>query len=217
MTGTKILPSNRRKESQNNFNVFTAPPTPEFGLVLKLQPILYHLGSCILRSNMENPKIIYAPHFLATNEPIVFLAGPIQGAEYWQSDAMRLIHSLRPDLVIASPRRPVMPDPTFDYDEQVKWESEYLKRAGENGVILFWLAKEKERIEGRQYAQTTRHEIAEWMVKHQYFGSKIAVGIEDGFLGDRYIRHRLATDCPDVKVHNSLADLCQVAVSKIFS
>lgn len=110
-----------------------------------------------------------------------------------------------------------MPDPSFSYDEQVKWESEYLRRAGENGVILFWLAKEHEKIEGRQYAQTTRHEIAEWMVKHQIFGSKIVVGIEEGFVGDRYIRHRLATDCPDVKIHSNLSDLCSDAVAKIFS
>lgn len=162
-------------------------------------------------------QVIHAPEFKETKSPIIFLAGPIQGAEYWQLDAMRLIHAQNPEIIIASPRRPIMPDPTFNYDEQVKWESEYLRRAGENGVILFWLAVEKEKVVGRQYAQTTRHEIAEWMVKHQYFGSKIAVGIEDGFLGDRYIRHRLSVDCPDVKIHNNLPELCRDAVSKIFS
>jgi hypothetical protein len=166
---------------------------------------------------MESHNIIHAPSYRDTSEPIIFLAGPIQGAQYWQMEAARLIHAQKPEIVVASPRRPIMPDPTFNYDEQVKWESEYLKRAGENGVILFWLAKEKERIEGRQYAQTTRHEIAEWMVKHQIFGSKIVVGIEEGFMGDRYIRHRLASDCPTVLVHSNLADLCADAVVKIFS
>lgn len=166
---------------------------------------------------METSNIIFAPTFEATNTPIIFLAGPIQGAENWQLEAARLIHAQNPEVIIASPRRQIMPDPTFNYDEQVKWESEYLRRAGESGVILFWLAKEKEKIEGRQYAQTTRHEIAEWMVKHQIFGSKITVGIEEGFVGDRYIRHRLASDCPDITIHNNLSELCQDSVQKLFS
>ncbi len=86
---------------------------------------------------METPKIIHAPTYQDTPKPIIFLAGPIQGTKNWQLEAANLIHAQNPEIIIASPRRPVMPDPTFNYDEQVKWESEYLRRAGENGVVLF--------------------------------------------------------------------------------
>jgi hypothetical protein len=78
-------------------------------------------------------------------------------------------------------------------------------------VILFWLAREAESVPGRAYAQTTRFELAEWKVRHERDGVRLAVGIEEGFSGARYICHRLGQDCPRVPVLPSLPDVCAAA------
>jgi hypothetical protein len=142
--------------------------------------------------------------------PLVFLAGPIQGAPHWQADAIRWFAENAPMISVASPRR-LDRSREFDYVAQVDWETYHLRRAAEGGVILFWLAREAESVPGRAYAQTTRFELAEWKVRHERDGVQLAVGIEDGFSGARYIRHRFGQDCPQVPVVSSLADVCAAA------
>jgi hypothetical protein len=143
--------------------------------------------------------------------PLVFLAGPIQGAPYWQADAIRWFAEYAPAISVASPRR-VDRSRAFDYAAQVDWETHHLRRAAECGVILFWLAREAESVPGRAYAQTTRFELAEWKVRHERDGVRLAVGIEEGFSGARYIRHRFNQDCPRVPLVSSLAEVCAAAV-----
>lgn len=162
---------------------------------------------------MLERELIIAPEHRETDRPVIFLAGPIQGAFDWQSEAIQIIHKLNPDVVIASPRRERREG--FNYDEQIDWETEYLNRAANNGVILFWLAKEMEVIPGRVYAQTTRFEISEWKYRHQRDGVKLVLGIEDGFVGDRYIRTRFANDCPEITIHASLEETCREALNLI--
>jgi hypothetical protein len=147
-------------------------------------------------------------------QPVIFLAGPIQGAADWQRDAINLIHDAKQDVTIASPRRDYLPG-TFDYSEQVDWETHHLGRAAENGAILFWLAKEQEHNPERAYAQTTRAELFEWKVKHERDGAKMVIGIEEGFTGAKYVKHRFSQDCPDVSVVNTLEDTCAKAVELI--
>lgn len=143
--------------------------------------------------------------------PIIFLAGPIQGTYDWQTTASGIIHTKRPDIIIASPRREYLPG-DFDYTEQVNWETAHLKRAGEQGAILFWLAKEMDHDCNRAYAQTTRAELFEWKVRHERDGSKLVIGIEDGFSGAKYIRTRFSQDCRDVFILNDLELTCTVAI-----
>lgn len=159
---------------------------------------------------MEN-KILLPPKSKEISGPIIFLAGPIQGTEDWQEKAIAIIHHLKADLWIASPRRTYLPG-TFIYDEQVDWETQYLRRAGANGVILFWLAKEKEHDHSRAFAQTSRFEIAEWKTRHERDGAKLVVGIEGGFSGARYIKQRFSQDCPDVPFCSTLEDTCKKAI-----
>jgi hypothetical protein len=102
----------------------------------------------------------------------------------------------------------------FVYDKQVDWETEHLARAAQNGVILFWLAKEPEHIDGRAYAQTTRFEIAEWKSRCQADPTiRIVIGIEESFPGARYIRRRYSQDCPGVPIVSTLEDACRRAVA----
>jgi hypothetical protein len=154
--------------------------------------------------------VLSPPTVIEFTGPVVFLAGPIRGAPDWQADAVRLLHSLAPGLHVANPRR-VYPPGTFDHAAQVDWETHHLRRAGADGVILFWLADEAAHDCTRAYAQTTRFELAEWKVRHERDGAKLVVGVGDRFTGARYIRRRFAQDCPAVPVVASLDEACRAA------
>jgi len=142
---------------------------------------------------------------------VIFLAGPIQGAPDWQSEAAKTIHSIDSSIVVASPRKAYKPD-EFVYEKQVDWETHFLRLSGKNGVVIFWLPKQIAETPGRSYAQTTRFELAEWKMRHEHDGSRIIIGIQDGFGNERYIRRRFGQDDPDVVITDSLEDLCRRAV-----
>lgn len=148
--------------------------------------------------------------------PVVFLAGPIQGAPDWQSQAITHFTPHLDHVHIASPRRQDESS-QFDYAAQVDWETHHLRRAAETGVILFWLAREAVSVPGRAYAQTTRFELAEWKVRHERDGARLVIGIEEGFTGARYIRHRFGQDCPKVPLVTTLSDACDEALRLIAS
>jgi hypothetical protein len=155
--------------------------------------------------------VLQPPGIACVDGPLVFLAGPIQGAPDWQADAIRWFADHAPELAVASPRCESPPG-EFDYTAQVDWESHYLRRAAGHGVLLFWLAREAVAVPGRCYAQTTRFELAEWKVRHERDGVRLVVGIEDGFSGARYVRHRFGRDCPRVPVVSSLPAACAATV-----
>jgi hypothetical protein len=158
--------------------------------------------------------LLMPPQYLALDGPLVFLAGPVQGAPDWQGEAISYLAAWAPSLNIASPRRKYLPG-TFDYAAQVDWETHHLHRAAEYGVILFWLAAEKEHDCHRSYAQTTRFELAEWKVLHQRDHVRLVVGVEDGFSGARYVRRRFAQDCPAVPVVSSLQEACDRTITQL--
>jgi hypothetical protein len=159
--------------------------------------------------------ILVPPKLTDVEGPLVFLAGPIQGAPDWQTDALRWFQTQAPNLAIASPRHAYAPG-EFDYIAQVEWETYYLRRAAQRGVILFWLAREVVSVPNRCYGQTTRFELAEWKVRHERDGVPLVVGIEEGFSGARYIRHRLRQDCPAIPLVESLEQACRAAVELIY-
>jgi hypothetical protein len=147
--------------------------------------------------------------------PTIFLAGPIQSAPDWHSDAIQYFIDLKKmmspytDDVIASPKMLDKPE-EFYYEKQVAWESKHLKQAAETGVILFWLANpiEEHLDPSRSYAQTTRFEIAEWFGKKVNNPSiQIVVGIEPGFHGARYIKQRFQNDL-GIAVYDTLRETC---------
>jgi hypothetical protein len=167
-----------------------------------------------------------APVINNISGPLIFLAGPIKGAIRWQDDAVDYIWTQdnTEHINIASPRRPIT-KMTKDkkyvkftpemFNEQVDWETKYLNRAAQDGVILFWLAKESVHLCERAYAQTTRFELSEWKEKYLWRGAKIAVGIEEGFSGEHYIRHRMMQDCPSIPIRDTLEATCRDAVALI--
>jgi len=164
-------------------------------------------------------KLILPPTYLELiDAPLIFLAGPIQGAARWQDKAIDYIINNAPELYVASPRRPLnakFQKKDFSpemYDEQVDWERYHLSKACENGAILFWMAKEKEHNCDRAYAQTTRLEFGEHKKLHELLGVKIAVGIEERFTNERYIRRVMSQDCPEIKIYSTLEDTCDEVI-----
>ena len=142
--------------------------------------------------------------------PIVFLAGPVQGAKNWQDDAINYLKDA--DIVIANPRSAATfgDDSKFDYTEQINWEHENLDRAN---VVLFWLAKEKEHICTRAYAQTSRFELGERLgIIRQDGYAHIVVGIEPGFTGASYIEHSLKKKA-HIQVYTSLIEVCNATAN----
>jgi hypothetical protein len=141
--------------------------------------------------------VIYPPDSLVTNDlrPVIFLAGPIQGAPDWQSKVIDRIARTAGDidLIICNPRAP---DPWHgDFERQVDWELLHLERAARCGCILFWLASEEVHNCERAYAQTSRFELGEWVGRwiaaERGQGPDIVVGIQPGFTNAGYIRQRL--------------------------
>ena len=90
--------------------------------------------------------VLLPPQIIPLNGPLVFLAGPIQGAPDWQADALRWFQAQAQELAVASPRR-AYPPGAFDYAAQVDWETYHLRRAAQCGVILFWLVRSSQRAE----------------------------------------------------------------------
>lgn len=156
-------------------------------------------------------KILLPPDITEVQGKVIFLAGPIQGAPLWQNKVIEITQSLDESLNIANPRREYL-DNEFVYEAQVDWETHFLRRAAQNGVIMFWLAKEHEHICTRAYAQTSRFELGEWKMEHKHGRIKLVVGIENGFSNARYIKRRLSQDCPDIPVCSTLEETCRKAV-----
>ena len=155
-------------------------------------------------------KLIASPEYRdALKGPLIFLAGPVQGAEDWQSVAFDLLRELT-DAHIASPRRLGKFKKLSDKEsrQQVEWEYFHLARAMIRGVILFWLAKEVESIPGRSYAQTTRMELGKMITMHSVAGINVVVGIESGYSGETYVRFILDKDAPDIPIFNNLPGVC---------
>jgi hypothetical protein len=152
----------------------------------------------------EYPELEYG-------KKIIFLAGPIQGAPDWQSEAIKLIHRTNPKILVASPRRFHDCYP-FVYEQQVDWETYWLNEAH---LIMFWCAKEEKHFCDRSYAQTTRFEIGEWKQKYKNSKTRLVVGVESGFTNERYLKRRFNQDCPDITIHSSLENTCKDAVNQI--
>ncbi|NCU30794.1 hypothetical protein EOL73_03545 [Candidatus Saccharibacteria bacterium] len=164
---------------------------------------------------MAERLLLQPPEIIQTDGPVIFLAGPIQGAPDWQTEAATTIHDIDSSIIVASPRKEYL-EGTFVYERQVDWETHYLRKAGDNGVVGFWLAAQAEETPGRAYAQTSRFELAEWKMHHEYESTKLTVGIEEGFGNARYIRRRFSQDCPDVKIADNLFEMCQNAVNLVY-
>ena len=189
-----------------------------------------------LKANTEHIKgeviILRAPENYNTvtikeqEEIVVFLAGCIQGSDsekMWQEELIKKIENklegvkTNRNIVLASPRRlGEFTKKDFDYNEQVNWESEFLNKAGQQGVVVFWLAKEEEKIEGRTYCQTSRFELGEWFSKGKNIENfKIVIGADKDFHGTRYVEKKFKDEYEEFELYSSLNDVADEIVKQI--
>ncbi len=157
-------------------------------------------------------KLFTAPTYAELTQPLVFLAGPIQGALDWQAEAIELL-TPHEGFFIASPRRAEWGTSEQDYLDQVDWEHFHLDKAADNGVILFWLAPEHNHVCERAYAQTTRFELGETVTLHRWQGVRVVVGIDEAFSNARYLRHTIAKKAPQIPICESLANTCETVIA----
>lgn len=174
---------------------------------------------------MFTGKFIIPPQYLKIGGPtwpadqMIFLAGPIQGAPDWQSEAGRIIRALDDDVHIASPRRPggLVELAHVGKLEQWAWELHHLIYVAKHGVTLFWYANEEEHFCERGYAQTTRYEMGKQFMRHFFMGARIAVGFDTSVSGQKYLRQDIRGESEFAGVEpppicSSLQETCEKAV-----
>ena len=178
---------------------------------------------------MQKIKYISAPNFvdIKDNENVVFLAGPIQGALGWHEEAHKIFieeyNKLDTDLQITifSPKRETGIEKNFtQYDVQVEWETLYLKKSGEQGVVLFWFANEKEKVylkDGslRPFGKTSRSEYGEWKARHDILGCDVVLGLDTDWQKEKYFRTRIEQDGSDIPICSTLRETIQETLNKI--
>ena len=146
--------------------------------------------------------------------PLIFLAGPIQGAPAWHGDAIAILRA-GSGVHIASPARPDSTGGAYPedvYKEQVAWEHYHLERAANDGILLFWLAREFRHQCDRAYAQTTRFELGEAVTLHRWRDTRVVVGIEQGFSNARYLRTTISRKAPSIPLCSTLQQTCETAL-----
>ncbi len=161
-------------------------------------------------------RVYIPPEYIDSEiaKPVIFLAGPIQGAPDWQSKAVEIIKATRARIIIASPRRLCLPQ-DFQYVEQVDWETDSMERTQANGVVLFWCPRESHHIDDRSYGQTTRVEYGRCIENHRFTGSKMVLGMEIGFSGTKYFRYLAEKYYPEMPIFDNLRDACLTAVGMV--
>jgi hypothetical protein len=141
--------------------------------------------------------------------PLVFLGGPVQGAPDWQATAIAEVQAHDVKLHIANPRCKPFPG---NHDANIDWQVDYMARAAENGVVLFWLPREIKHRCDRTYAQDVRVALGEYLSLSLTKRIFMAVGVERGFTGEYYVRRRVLKHYPNVPLCRTLRQTCAVAV-----
>lgn len=187
-----------------------------------------------LKANINNRRgeviVLRAPeeykvsNFEENKDVFVFIAGPIDGTnseKMWQEIIMLKIQNglkdvkINKNVVLCSPRRLENPE-DFVYEEQVDWESKFLNKSANQGIVVFCFAKEMKKIEGRSFARTTRIEFGEWIAKGKKIDNfKLVVGYEKGFDGIEYIHKKLQDMYPEVKLKENIDEMVEEVVKLI--
>lgn len=135
----------------------------------------------------------------------VFLMGPIQGAQDWQYKLPEI-----PGVTWINPRRPSYPVPNFDYNQQVRWETDGLRMAN---LVLCWIPEPSEKVAGRSYAQTTRFELGENIAR----GKRIILGAYNDFPGRKYLVYKAEQNSNVDGVYSSIEDCLEALKNYIYS
>ncbi len=159
---------------------------------------------------------------------LFFLAGPILGAEDWQTKCAKEIEKHLKDCYIAIPRR-YQPDHEIMkfkckgqnniFDRQLSWERHYLTLASSHGCIIFWLpceSKTNPRTDGKPYAMDTRGELGEWRGHLSHSRSvRVVIGAEPNFPGlDQIQRNYDEALCRSFPIYQTLEETVIAALNQ---
>ena len=186
----------------------------------QIQTIIYNHKNIQLMGGILLPKTS-----AQTNEPIIYLAGPILNAPEWQDEASLYILKKEPNIIIATPRsgirdtiQPYIITEEQDktkFPRQVAWEKEHLTIASRTGAILFWLPEQKKQLdeEEKVYGALTRVEIGQWMTEYKHDPRiHICFGTDGKFSEIDQIQWYLQQYAPDKKIHATLEETCDEAI-----
>lgn len=150
-------------------------------------------------------KVFYPPKDYSRGKPLIFLAGPVQGAPNWQSKVIAWFKTNYP-VDIACPKW------HGDYESQHRWETTHLEKAALRGCVMFWLANFEYETPRRSF------ELAEWVTKYSMsiYNINIVIGIEPGFSNEQYIRRRVsALSRNEIDIYDDLENTCAAAAKKV--
>jgi hypothetical protein len=153
--------------------------------------------------------------------PFIYLAGPMHGAPNWQRTATTILRTSGYREVIVSPRFDAIHESmsSSPYGEDLAWRHFYIKKAlMRKGAILFWLTKEVPSDPSHAHAGIMRFELGLILGHLMHEGTakektSVVVGVEEGFLGEHYVRENFKLLAPHVPFVHSLEDACRAAAA----
>lgn len=166
-------------------------------------------------------EFIIPPHPIRHPEnPVVFLAGPVQGTDNWQAEAADILLQSPVNMSIISPRGNQelynAPSAWLERGEQNPWEKHHLRLARDTGVLAMWMAEQTYETPGRAYAQTSRIEfgrIAGWLDYKSDI--KFVFGISPRYQGGNatYLQEVCAEH--NISVQHDLGDWCLEIIERL--
>lgn len=157
--------------------------------------------------------ILISPNTETIEGPIIYLAGPINGAPDWQSDAIGHL-CVNPSVHIVSPRQARDASTLLSEEDskvQIEWEQVYMESAVKDGVVLFWFAKPLSSVSTSYYAQQSFFELGDILANVGKRHS-VCVGIEGEFPNAEYLTATLTWRYPELTIHKTLSDVCDEAL-----
>ena len=176
------------------------------------------------KTNFMGKLIIPKTYIKNIDTPLIFLAGPIKSAPNWHEKIIKILFSLKKDLIIASPKKEIndnlkkylIINNENYFSRQRAWERHYLEIASKKGVILFWLPKEENHNCDKVYGAMTRVELGQWMTNYKHNENvNFCVGTDGKFSEIGTIIYDLSLDAPKKYIQTTLENTCIEALNLI--
>ena len=170
----------------------------------------------------ELVHVIYAPHIPQEKikGTLVYLIGPIPGAEDWHKLAVAYLKHMaeeqKIELTVACPQRLLQKRENFTLDEkkkQMSWDIFFRNKAISDGLVLIWLPGETKHICDHPYGQNSRFELGLICGLSRLLPLKFSVGMENNFPGAINIEEELRG--MDIKIHNTLKETCEAVINLV--
>ena len=166
-------------------------------------------------------EFIIPPHNISQpDNPVVFLAGPVQGSYNWQAVAANQLLASPSAMSIISPRgAPELykkPSAWLDAEQQTPWEKYHLRLARETGVLAMWMAAQNYETPGRAHAQTSRIEFGKIIGWMDYDPTmRFVFGVDQLYNSGN--QTYMEQDCKDhsIPIARSLDEWCEQIIQKL--